>query len=120
MKIKNFLKGFMVMTVLVLPGISMANTYQFIDTGGSLQSVQADNSSTALNTAYQLGIHGGVMLTGMGNLFLPTSVNNTGTGNYYQFVDTNGNLQGVWAANSLEELATAYRLGIHSGVIFVR
>ena len=41
----------------------------------------------------------------------------TGSGNYYQFIDTGGNIQGVWAANPSMALATAYQPGTHSGVV---
>jgi hypothetical protein len=36
--------------------------YQYINTSGQLFSVRANSAQEALNTAYQLGVHSGVML----------------------------------------------------------
>jgi len=124
MKRKYIIPGLMAIAILALPAVSLANTYQFVDTSGTLQSMEADTSAIALNTAYQLGVHSGVMLVsegGIGGLVLPDNYpsTNPGSGNYYQFIDTSGNLQGLWAANSSIALATAYQLGVHSGVVLV-
>ena len=120
MKTQYILSGFMLMGLLLLPGVSMANTYHFIDTSGNLQSMSADSSSIALDTAYQLGIHSGVMLVEDVESIPSTPVETTGTGNYYHFIDTSGNLQGMWAVNSTVALDTAHQLGIASGVMMVR
>lgn len=110
----------MFMALLLLPGVSMANTYHFIDTSGNLQSMKANSSSIALDTAYQLGIHSGVMLVREGYSIPSTYIPTTGSGNYYHFIDTSGNLQGMWAVSSSVALNTAYQLGIHSGVMLVK
>lgn len=121
MKTKNIFAGFMAfsMALLVLPAISMANTYQFIDTSGNLQSIESVSPKAALEDAYRLGIHSGVILVTDGSSGSYTYVNTSGSGNYYQFIDTSGNLQGLWATNSSAALDQAYQLGVHSGVILV-
>ena len=62
MKRKNLAPILLAVAMLALPALSLASTYQFIDTGGNLQSVEANSSSVALATAYQLGVHSGVVL----------------------------------------------------------
>lgn len=120
MRTKNILIGFTaiaLLTLLVLPATSLANTYQFIDSSKNLQSVEANNPTTALETAYQLGIHSGVMLVKEGAVTLSTSANTTGSSDYYRFIDTSDDMQGLWAINPSTALETAYQLGVHSGVI---
>lgn len=120
MKIKYILNGFMFMALLLLPAISMANTYHFIDTSGNRQSMEASNSAVALATAHQLGIHSGVMMMEKGDSVVVIPIVTPGSGNYYHFIDTSGNLKGMWAVNSSVALDTAYQLGIHSGVMLVK
>lgn len=62
MNTKRIVVTLVALAVLVVPVVSSANTYQYIDTSGQLQYVQADNSSQALASAYNIGIHSGVML----------------------------------------------------------
>jgi len=111
------------LAILAFPALSFASTYQFVDSSGNLQSVEAANSSVALATAYNIGVHSGVMLTRNGAVLgtntYTTYTTNAGTGNYYQFVNTSGQLSGLWATNSSVALATAYNIGIHSGVVLV-
>ena len=114
----------MAIAMIALPAVSFASTYQFIDTSGNLQSMEAANSSIALNTAYQLGVHSGVVLVdegGIGGLVLPSDdpSTNSGNDNYYQFIDTSGNIKGLWASSPSVALNTAYQLGIHSGVVLM-
>lgn len=121
MKTKKIFAIFMSLALLSLPAVSLASTYDFIDTSGNRQSVEANSFAEALDTAHELGIHSGVVLMGEETL-VSASVNTTNTtnsGNFYQFIDTSGNLQGVWAENSSVALATAHELGIHSGVVLV-
>ena len=122
MKTKNIFIGFMALTLFVLPAITQASTYHFVDTSGNLQSMQADNSNNALNTAPRLGVYSGVMLMNHNSTtstpFVFNSINTSGSGNYYYFVDTSGNLQGLWATSFTDALNRAHQLGAHSGVMF--
>lgn len=124
MKGKYIIPSLIAIAMFALPAVSLANTYQFVDTSSELQSMGADSFAMALATAPELGVHSGVILVnegGIGGLVLSAdySSDNSGSDNYYQFIDTSGNLQGLWAPNSSVALNTAYQLGVHSGVILV-
>ena len=114
MKIKKITTILVALAVLAIPVVSFANTYQYVDSRGQLQSIEANSSSEALMTAYNIGIHSGVMLVssqGIGG--------GDYTGSFYQFVDMSGNIQSMDATNSSTALTTAYNIGTHSGVILV-
>jgi len=120
MKINQITTTLVALAMLVLPAVSSANTYQYIDSGGRLQSTQANSSNEALATANNIALHSGVVLVsveGIGGNYEPTTTNTTG--NFYQFVDKNGNVQSVNAMNSSVALATAPNIALHSGVILV-
>jgi hypothetical protein len=123
MKIKQITTTLMALAILALPAISTANTYQYIDSGGRLQSTQSNSPNEALATAHNIGLHSGVVLLSVGgvggvggNYEFP--ITNT-SGSFYQFVDTNGNIQNMNAINSMTALDTAYNIGLHSGVVLV-
>jgi len=120
MKIKQITTTLAVLSILALPVVSSANTYQYIDSGGMIQSTQASNPSEALATAYNIGLHSGVVLTtvdGIGGSYESPTVNTSGS--FYQFVDVNGNIQSINAVSASVALATAYNIGLHSGVVLV-
>jgi hypothetical protein len=127
MKIKHITATLAVLTALALPALSSANTYQYVDSAGVLRSTQVNTSTEALATASNIGPNSGVILVSMGatTVVYPvtspatnTTVTNTG-GSFYQFVDANGNVQSINAVNSSVALATAYNIGLHSGVVLV-
>jgi len=114
----------MAIAIFALPAASLANTYHFVDTSGDLQSINADSSNRALATAPELGVHSGVVLIsegGIGGAALPDDNTSThsSSDNYYQFINTSGDIQGLWASSPSIALNTAYQLGIHSGVVLV-
>jgi len=128
MKIKQITTTLVALAIFILPAVSSANTYQYVDNGGRLQSIQASSSTEALAMAYNIGIHSGVMLVsvnGIGGSYEDPTTNTTTTTNtntnvnFYQFIDVNGNVQSMNAPNSSVALATAYNIGIHSGVVLV-
>lgn len=99
--------------------IADANTYDFINTSGQRVSVTADTSGEALRTAFNLGLHSGVILVdnNTGNSNQPVA----GQGVYlYEFINTSGQIGTVRANTPQEALNTAYQLGVHSGVIRVQ
>jgi len=118
------LTGFMAIALVLVPAVSSANIYKFVDTSGNLRSVEANSSTQALAIAYPLAYNSGVWLVernGSSTTVPPIPTTpippiSSGTGNYYLFVNTSGNLQGVWAPNSSVALTTAYPLAPHSGV----
>ena len=120
MKTNTMLTGLLATALLALPAVSLADTYHFIDTSGNMQSMEAGSPAEALATAPHLGIHSGVMLIGQGGSNARISMNSTNFGHFYHFIDTNGDLQGMWAASASVALATAPHLGIHSGVMLVQ
>lgn len=108
--------SFAALSLLILPAVSLASTYQYVSTSGNLQSIEAGSASTALATAPNLAVHSGVMLAGVGS-----TVNGGGTTNantFYQFIDVNGSVQSVNAASATAAL-TAPNIAPHSGVILV-
>ncbi|MEX0919306.1 MAG: hypothetical protein WDZ64_00970 [Parcubacteria group bacterium] len=123
MKRKQLTTTLMVLSLLALPAVSFASTYQYIDKGGQVQSVQANSSAEALTSAYNIGTHSGVILVtveGIGGSYeSPTVVYTNTGGSFYQFVDRNGNVQSISAPNSSTALATAPNIGLHSGVVIV-
>lgn len=109
-----------VLTLLSSPALAFANTYQYIDTNGDLQSIQAANASQAMATAPNLAVHSGVVLGiigGTGGSSEP--VDNGFSGSYYQYIDTNGNLQSTDAASASSALLNTPDIAPHSGVILV-
>lgn len=121
---KKFKTTLIALAISALPVLALASTYQYVDTGGNLRSVEANSPTQALATAPNLHIHSGVMLVS-GNatvVQLPntgTVVVGTGNGSFYRYVDTNGNLRGVWATSAAAALVTAPNIGMHSGVMLV-
>lgn len=116
----NIVLGLFVMAAFTLGLTSFvnANTYNFIDTSGQIQSIVANTPEDAIRDAYQRGATSGVILVDHTN----DAVNNNnvvvGQGNnLYQFIDTSGQLKSVRANSAQEALRTAYQLGVHSGVI---
>ncbi|MEX0910436.1 MAG: hypothetical protein WDZ73_01640 [Candidatus Paceibacterota bacterium] len=125
MKIKQIATSLAVLTVFILPTLVFANTYQYVDSNGNLQEVQANSSTEALATAINRAVHSGVMLVGTGGVITNSnynfSVSNTTntSGSFYQFVDTSGNIQSINAASAEIALATAVNRHVNSGVILV-
>lgn len=123
MKTKQITNTLVALAVLALPAVSLANTYQYVDSGGRLQSTQANSSTEALATAYNIGSHSGVALIGVaevGGSYESPTINTTNTGgSFYQFIDINGNVQSMNAPSASIALATAYNIGAHSGVVLV-
>lgn len=133
MKIKNTMTALLTIVTLSLPAVSFASTYQFIDTSGNLKSVEANSATEALNTAYHLAVHSGVILAtsyskldAMGGS--DTSTNTayttaddykyTGTGgaNMYAYVKTNGDIGYITADSVSSALANATDIMYNSGV----
>lgn len=124
MKIKQITTILAALAIFALPVASYANTYQYVDSVGQLQSTQANSPGQAIATANNIGLHSGVMLVGVdgiggigGNDAPPTTTNTEGS--FYQFVDANNNIQSMNAISPEVALATAYNIGLHSGVVLV-
>lgn len=48
--------------LLVLPGLTRAASYAYVDNGGDVKSVVANDWMTAIKTAFNIHIHSGVLL----------------------------------------------------------
>jgi hypothetical protein len=68
MNIKKLTTALVALALFVLPVVSLANTYQYADTAGRLQTVEANSSTEALVKAPNIGSHSGVMLLTSGGI----------------------------------------------------
>lgn len=113
-----------VMAVLIAPIAVFASTYQYVDNGGRLQSVEANSPTEAFARASNIDPNSGVMLASKNVVIVPAIVyvaptNTTGT-YHYQYVNTSGNLQSVWANSPSAALALATNIAYNSGVMLVK
>jgi hypothetical protein len=118
MKTKHLTKLSTLLALLVLPAVSFASVYQYIDTSGNLQSIDVPNSTTAIATAPNIAQNSGVrlgLLYGTGGSSVPVTVGSS----YYQYINTSGNLESIDAPNSTTAIATAPNIAQKSGVILV-
>ena len=112
--------------IAALPFASMAATYHYVDTSGTIRTIEAANSTDAMAMAVNLAPHSGVALD-MGVLESGDSMNGTGTNtgtvattgsaNTYHYVDTSGIIRTVTAASAAAALAAAVNIAPHSGVV---
>lgn len=112
--------------IAVVPLASMAATYHYVDTSGTVRTIEAANSTDAMAMATNRDPQSGVALD-MGVLESGDSVNGTGTntvtvtttgsGNSYHYVDTSGIVRTVVAASAAAALAAAVNIAPHSGVV---
>lgn len=99
---------------------TLAATYYYVNTHGSVSSVNAQNASTALATAPDIAPHSGVaidmgvMSTSSGSQ--SSSGNSTGTLHTYFYVDASGFTTSVVAPNPETAFALAANIAEHSGV----
>jgi N-acetylglucosamine kinase-like BadF-type ATPase len=105
--------------LLALPAVSFAATYQYVDVNGTLQAVSAASSDQAFALASNIAPNSGVILS-EGDVNQSSVTTNTsyppGT---YQYIDVNGNVKMVTAANADAALALATGIAPHSGVLNV-
>jgi len=104
---------------------ALAATYQYVNTTGNIQIVEAVNASQALVIAPNIALHSGVMLYSSSPIEL-TYVNNNNDGALatvpyltYQYINTLGNVQAVMASDSTQAFSLATNIALHSGVIRV-
>jgi hypothetical protein len=117
---KQITSTLVALAILALPAVSFANTYQYVDNGGRLQSTVANSPTEAIATAFNISPQSGVMLVSGGNTIgvTVTPITNTG-GNVYKFIDIYGNVQSIHAVSSAVALATAINISPNSGVMLV-
>lgn len=131
-----------ILSVLAFVGLlgggftATAATYQYVNTSGSLQIVEAPNSETAMAIAQNKAPRSGVMLISSSNIggvggttvitvtpVTPTTPMFTvigGTGaRTYSYVDNSGSVRMVMASDASTALRTAPNIAPHSGVMLV-
>ena len=119
---KSIITSILGMAVLaVLPITTFASTYQYVNTDGNVQSVNANSPAEAL-LAYNIAHTSGVMLVSDSNLSVSTPVvissGNSVGNNTYLYVNTDGNVQSI-RANSPAEAMLAYNISSTSGVMVI-
>lgn len=114
----QIISSFVALSLLILPAVSLANTYQYVNTTGNLQNVQAADATTALATAPNLAVHSGVMQITAGTPVVNGENTYPNANSFYQFIDVNGTVQSINAV-SVASALTAPGIAPHSGVILV-
>lgn len=77
------------MGVLVIPALTFAATYEYVDTTGSLRTVMADSTSQAFSLATGIDPRSGVVLTSQGNTTVTTNTQMNGGGSVMASSGTN-------------------------------
>lgn len=137
-------KAFLLTAALfALPAVSLAATYDYVNTNGQMQSVNADNADAARALAVNIAPNSGVMLdsgtmtqnsgtmtqnnttTTQGSTTTTVVSNGTATtaasfpSGSYQYVDVNGNVKVIVAGSADAALALATDIAPHSGVLSI-
>lgn len=118
---KLFLSALAIAAVTVLPEASYAATYHYVDTSGTVRTVEADNANDAMQMAVNRDPNSGVTLdTGVlesGDTVVDTGgTTNAGTTDEYHYVDSSGIVQTIMAPSALAALSAAVDISAHSGV----
>ena len=119
---KKITTAFVALATMVLPVIALASTYQYVDSSGTLRSVEASSPTEALARASNIGTHSGVMLVSSNTVIVPITYPTpiqSGNGNLYQYIDVSGNLRTVRATSAAMALTTAPNIASHSGVMLI-
>lgn len=101
---------------------TLAATYYYVNTHGSVSSVNAQNASAALAAAPDIAPHSGVavdmgvMGTSSGSQSSGSSGNSTGALHTYFYVDASGFTTSVVAPDPQTAFALAANIAEHSGV----
>ena len=117
---KSIITSILGMAVLaVLPITTFASTYQYVNTDGNVQSINANSPAEAL-LAYNIAHTSGVILLSDSNSSVVFTVNSpvVSGSNTYLYVNTSGNVQSV-SANSPAEALEVSNIGANSGVMAI-
>lgn len=116
-----FLAALAVGAVVALPAASYAATYHYVDTSGTVRTIQANNANDAMLMATDRDPNSGVTLD-TGVLDSGDTVVGTGNGSTsanadeYHYVNTSGIVETVIAPNPSVALSAATNIAMHSGV----
>jgi hypothetical protein len=102
---------------LSLPTAAFAATYDYVNTSGQVQKIDASSPDQAMVLATNIDPHSGVMLdTGFVTPVPVVIVTTTGM-HMYRYVDTNGNLGTVQASSPEQAMMIAPNISPNSGVM---
>ena len=101
--------------LMAVPAVSVAATYHYIDTTGTVRTVEADTAAEAFVEAENIASHSGVAID-MGVLDGGDSVSMTST-DMYQYVSITGDVQFVSATSPQAALIIPGDIAPHSGVL---
>ena len=116
-------------SMLVVPAISLAATYHYVNVNGQVSDVSAANANQAFALATDIAPHSGVAID-TGTINAGDTVVPAGSGASaptvagasaatYQYVNVNGQVKTVAAANAASAFALATDIAPHSGVVSV-
>jgi hypothetical protein len=105
---KSLISAGVLAATLLAPAAAFAQTYYYVNADGEMKTVDADNSSDAVNNATGIAANTSVFLDG-----------DTLSRQIYQYVSGLGAIKVVVAATADAALATAADIALHSGVINV-
>ncbi len=130
---KNFILSAALAAVVIVPAVSLAAQYHYVDTTGTVRTITADNATQAFALAVNIAPHSGVAVD-TGVLDSGDSVNGSGSmntttvvvvpnmthapvPNLYHYIDITGTVRNVTASSPAEAFALAVNIAPHSGVV---
>ncbi len=120
---KLLITGTLMGAIMTLaPTLSLAATYQYVNTSGNVSVVTADNAFQAMTVA-DIASHSGVMLvSGSVNNTVTTPVNypvsTPATAGTYQYINIYGNVKTINAGSAAAAM-NASDISPHSGVMLM-
>lgn len=107
------------LAIISIPSLAFAETYNYVNTSGTIQKVTADSAQIALATAPNLAVHSGVAfdmgILQTGDTTTATNQSNNGM-NQYHYINTSGIVQTVFANNATEAYSKAVNIDPQSGM----
>ena len=114
---KSIITGMLVAGVLtILPAMTFASTYEYVNTSGGLSSLTANSATEALEAVSSMGSNSGVMLISGNN---EVSTYNPNQVNQYIYVNSSGVVTTISANTPTQAFASATNIAVHSGVMDV-
>jgi hypothetical protein len=111
MKTLNTIPVMLALSVLFIPALTYASTYEYVNTSNGLQIVTANSAAEAFASASNIAPKSGVMLLSS------TVGGSTSTYSLYEYVNTSGTLSTIRAQSSAQAIAEATNIAPNSGTI---
>lgn len=118
---KLLLGGALAVSLLILgSSIAFAQSFYYVNTTGTLRSVEADTPTLAIATAPNIAYNSGVIVADEYRDLVDEESFGTGGGEQtYAYIDRDGDVRTVRANSPSEALAVAQDIAPHSGVKLV-